>query len=65
LPQALRELTDPGVPAKGHRVWRMMIQMACRKLRERGDLERSERDCWRMTNQGYERIGRFSQGGQR
>jgi Mrr restriction endonuclease-like protein len=57
LPQELRDLTDPEVNSEGHRVWRVMIQYARRKLVERGDLDMPERDRWRMTAQGYEWIG--------
>lgn len=57
LPEELRDLTDPEVNSEGHRVWRMMIQQARRRLVHNGEMEMPQRDRWQMTAAGYDRIG--------
>jgi len=55
LTQAQRELEDPTNHAKGHRYWRNHVQMVRRKLVAKGDLAKSSRGYWRVTEAGYRR----------
>jgi hypothetical protein len=45
------------INAKGHRKWRNTIQFVRLKLVNRGEIDNSTRDLWKVTDDGYRRLG--------
>lgn len=58
LTQEQREFSPPEINAKGHRKWRNHIQYVRLKLVDKGELDNSKRDKWRVTELGYRRAGK-------
>jgi len=57
LTEAQRLATDPKRNSKGKRIWRNDIQYARLKLVECGEMDKSVRDRWKLTEAGRSRIG--------
>ncbi len=57
LSKELRDYSSPEIYAKGHRKWRNHIQYVRLKLVEKGELNNSVRDLWRVTEAGYRCLG--------
>jgi Mrr restriction endonuclease-like protein len=57
LSERERDFADRNYNSKGNRKWRNHLQFVRDQLVKKGHLDNSEWDVWRVTMNGYQRIG--------
>ena len=57
LPDAVRDFAAPRYNSQGNRKWRNHLQFVKDDLVNLGQIDASVRDIWRVTDEGYRRIG--------